>query len=292
MEFSASLRENAIVRFSSRWIILAGCGIFGIGAITLGLSTLSVAYEAPPGAERPKVTDWMQGWGSVIGVISAIIAAALTALLLIHEMGEARRARAEAAEERKSAAEDRAELAAQRDDERKTLARFIMTGKPQVTVVDKKIGKGQVLLAYLSVSVHNTGTVPARDVVAEIKISDDPLLLAKETFELFLPDPPPVPSESGIMRGFPTDRVRRVSTAFDTPRVVSAQALRREALIFELRFTDANGRRWRRVNNGDPVSVTPEEVENDRLPLEIHRSDPLNYKGLDKYDQDAEFGQD
>ncbi len=285
MELLALLGDNASVRLSSRWVILAGCGMCGLVAIALGLSALSGVYEAPPGTEPPKVTDWMQGWGSVIGVLSALVAAVLTAGLLIHEMGEARRARAQAAEERQEAAKDRAELVAQRDEERKSLARFIMTGKPQVAIVDKEIGVGQVLLVYIAVSVHNTGAIPARDVILEIKTADTLLPLARGSFELFLPDSPPVPSQGGFTRALPANNVRRVSTDFADPRPASAQVLHRESLLIELRFTDANGRRWRRVNNGDPELITP-EMGDDTLPLEIHVENPKYFKSLRESEQE------
>ncbi|MEU7677172.1 hypothetical protein AB0C42_20455 [Micromonospora taraxaci] len=60
--------------------------------ITGAAVLISVSYRAPAGEEQPKVTDWMQAWGTLAGLAAAGAAVAL----LIHERRKTREERREA----------------------------------------------------------------------------------------------------------------------------------------------------------------------------------------------------
>ncbi|MEU7946326.1 hypothetical protein AB0C50_16755 [Micromonospora taraxaci] len=52
---------------------------------------ISVSYRAPAGEDQPKVTDWMQAWGTLAGLAAAGAAVAL----LLHERRKTREERRE-----------------------------------------------------------------------------------------------------------------------------------------------------------------------------------------------------
>lgn len=95
---SARNRWTSGLALSAMALGLAAVGIFVALAIVV-----TASYTPPPGQEPPKVTDWMQGWASIVGVAAALVAAGFTGWLLRFEMNQAREARAElAAEQRKA----------------------------------------------------------------------------------------------------------------------------------------------------------------------------------------------
>ncbi|WP_406084885.1 hypothetical protein OHA01_11580 [Micromonospora zamorensis] len=60
---------------------------------------IAAIYRAPAGEEQPKVTDWMQAWGGVFGVIAGLAAALAATALLLHERAAAQDARQQLADE-------------------------------------------------------------------------------------------------------------------------------------------------------------------------------------------------
>lgn len=62
----------------------------------LCMFAISVDYRPPDGEEAPKVTDWMQGWGSIAGVAAGLAAAVAAAWLVLHEREQARLSREQA----------------------------------------------------------------------------------------------------------------------------------------------------------------------------------------------------
>jgi len=64
----------------------------------------SATYRAPAAPEQPKVTDWMQAWGTIAGAVTGLLAALAASALLWHEMRQARVAREQLAAEREEAA--------------------------------------------------------------------------------------------------------------------------------------------------------------------------------------------
>ncbi|MEV1018135.1 hypothetical protein AB0I89_32125 [Micromonospora sp. NPDC049801] len=66
---------------------------------------IAAVYRAPAGEEQPKVTDWMQAWGGVFGVVAGLAAALAAAALLLHERAAADEARRQLAEEREASSQ-------------------------------------------------------------------------------------------------------------------------------------------------------------------------------------------
>ncbi|MET7967565.1 hypothetical protein [Micromonospora sp. NPDC005305] len=86
-------------------IVLVGAGTGSVAALVLSLAAISAAtYDVPVGQEPPKITDWMQAWGSIGGVIAGLAAAGAAAFLLLHERQRAAEAERQLAEERAEAA--------------------------------------------------------------------------------------------------------------------------------------------------------------------------------------------
>ncbi|MDG4768523.1 hypothetical protein O7632_31175 [Solwaraspora sp. WMMD406] len=250
----------------------------GVAYVSSTLAAVSMLYTTPAGVEPAKITDWMQGWGSIVGVVGALLAAIFTALLLRHEMREASHARAQASEERLAAAKDRAEIAAQREEERKVLARSIISDVPRINAVQEDVGPGKVLLSGLSVLIWNVGESPMRDVVVEIWAEHGSRLLAQEKFGTFLPESSLKPQGAMFGGGSSTSvPTRRVDARFKVLIVVSDEILGRDGLRVEMRFTDANGRRWRRINNGPPEGIKFDENDRELLCPAVHWNDPKDY---------------
>ncbi|PGH46017.1 hypothetical protein COO58_17565 [Micromonospora sp. WMMA1996] len=97
----------AAVKLNWRTIALITSVVCGVASLPLALAAISTArYHPPAGAEPPKITDWMQAWGSFGGVIAGLLAAGAATALLLHEREQTRQARAELQEERDAAALD------------------------------------------------------------------------------------------------------------------------------------------------------------------------------------------
>jgi hypothetical protein len=172
------------VRFLKEWFAkvptktLAILGtVGGVAAAALFFAVLAVSDSGP---ERPQVTDWMQAWSSIGALVAGTAAAIFTAGLLLHEMRQAREARAgelearaDAARERELAAADRARIEQDRLNALKAPARNVMAGG---------IGaSGQPSLGYMtdvSVGVNNYGPTPIRDVVVTLVSANECLTLA------------------------------------------------------------------------------------------------------------------
>ncbi|MEU5962639.1 hypothetical protein ABZ777_15635 [Micromonospora parva] len=63
---------------------------------------IAAIYRAPTGEEQPKVTDWMQAWGGVFGVVAGLAAALAATALLLHERAAAQEARQQLADEKEA----------------------------------------------------------------------------------------------------------------------------------------------------------------------------------------------
>lgn len=206
-----------------------------MAAAVAAMIVTSSRYTPPPSQEPPKVTDWMQGWGNIVGVAAGILAALFTGLLLLHERRQAKVAQVDAAEarrdakrERAEAAADRARVEADRVEALKLPARAVVHGSKVSISGQPSLG----LIAQINVSVFNFGSGPVRRLEVSITSRE-----GDETIDL---DPIDVfgPGHEVARRSFsPHQR--------ESPFIVKAHDIR-------LRFIDVNGRSWVRVNNGEP----------------------------------------
>jgi hypothetical protein len=150
---------------------------------------LSALAPTPAPPATPNVTDWMQGYGSVLGVAVGLLAAAITGALLVYEVRRGRRADASAALDRAAAAEerelarqdrdlarqdrdlarqDRERTAAERQDAEAAQARTILYGQRDV----KRSPDGR--LYSQKVGIKNYGSEPVTAVVFEVANPTDP----------------------------------------------------------------------------------------------------------------------
>jgi hypothetical protein len=89
---------------STKVLISLSALLLAVSMVCLAM-WLSLIYEPPTPADRPKVTDWMQAWGSLGGFLAAVGAAGFTGWLLRHELGSARRSEERARLDRRTEAE-------------------------------------------------------------------------------------------------------------------------------------------------------------------------------------------
>ncbi|WP_433357934.1 hypothetical protein ACQPYV_12755 [Micromonospora saelicesensis] len=203
------------------WRLIATAGLFLLATV-LCIATWAVANAPRSGPDRPKVTDWMQAWGSIAGVFAGLAAAgAATALLLF---------------ERRQAREARAELAAQRAESDLTGARLVVATSPEIFMY------GPAYVSDVAVTVHNFGPAPILRVFVVIKLfpGADELLPAPANVI------PPLSGEARFAVGLETDPMK-------VPH--SDELLLGESAEVTLYFTDATGQGWRKGKVGQPEKV-------------------------------------
>ncbi|MER7330955.1 MULTISPECIES: hypothetical protein [unclassified Micromonospora] len=200
------------------WLLVAGSAMFLVLALVLIAAAISAGYKAPTGEEQPKITDWMQGWGSVFGVFAGLLAAAAAAALLMHERQQVREARAE--------------LAAARDGEEQSKAQLVMTTRPSLVTHYGDIRSARV-------TVYNFRQSPVHWVSVSVRLSGGQVINLKT--KEFIP-----PHDSTQVGGEP-----------EAPIHAQAGG-NRETAVVTVEFTDPAGQRWRRVNNGQPQRIAHE----------------------------------
>ncbi|MGN9915753.1 hypothetical protein [Micromonospora palomenae] len=137
------------MKFDRRtWLYIAGSVVCFLLASALGMAYISMTYQAPPGEEQPKVTDWMQAWGSILGVFAGLAAAVAATALLLHERKQARQARDE--------------LAAERAEAALAVVRAVIIGRTTYSRIDPPS------VTMISVKVHNYGPAPVRRVTVVV----------------------------------------------------------------------------------------------------------------------------
>ncbi|NES29896.1 hypothetical protein GCE86_24655 [Micromonospora terminaliae] len=206
--------------------LLAGCVVCGLTAVALLTVVVSMTYEPPPGIEPPKVTDWMQGWGSLAGVVAGAVAAVAASWLLLHERQQAREAREQLRQERVEAEK----MAARAVQHRSLLATMWLASS------------GEARLS-IGMTVTNYGAEPVRGVVAIVgstRVTNVWVLHVGEVIG-------------------PGDE-RPASGRFELPAVLVPPDKRLSPWgedrmpdsFVTLRFFDSRGREWERTDNGTP----------------------------------------
>lgn len=188
--------------------------------------------------DEPLITDWMQGWGSVLGLGVSLIAIAVTASLLVHEIREARRGRRAASLERVEAQQDRElarrdrELAAQeRADAQMAHARAVASHNVGLMRQGGIVEGGEV-------SVTNYGAGPILDVHVMLDSPSPGLVLLKK-FDVLAPGD---------------------TTRIDAYRIdlEGGKRIQDGEVTVVLWFTDMAGLRWERRGNDQPVRLLAE----------------------------------
>ncbi|GIG93153.1 hypothetical protein [Plantactinospora endophytica] len=194
-------------------------------------------------AEDPKVTDWMQGWGSVLGVAVGLIASAATAALLVYEIRAGRCARAEAARDRAEAAQDRALAVAERRDAVAAQARTVVING--IHISNLRTG----ILKRFAFTVANYGSGPILDVHPQVVIDGDTVDRLKFR------------GSAALGPGEKLELEKRFQSAFaklkDGEPMQDAELA--EHITIEVRFTDMAGLRWLRQDSGQPQRILKDE---------------------------------
>jgi hypothetical protein len=215
----------------------------------------------PVGSDVPTWADQLEAISTLVGAIMAFAAAVATFWLLVHQIRETRRARADAQGERIDAAADR-ELArqdreiasAERRDAEKAQARTIIIRGVHAELVREAEGDWYVVRAQST--LENFGIQPVLDVffmfgdVAQPGVGLDEVETVKRIAVLG-----------------PGERLQIDWTEPDLPTLTSPDFLHRKLegtapptrLRVTAAFTDVAGRRWLRTNNDQP-----------QLDLELH----------------------
>ncbi|MEV5206727.1 hypothetical protein AB0K35_04505 [Micromonospora sp. NPDC053740] len=66
---------------------LVGSGLLITASAVVLMVDFSKSYRPPAGEEQPKITDWMQAWGSIGAVIAGVLAALAAGALLVEVLG-------------------------------------------------------------------------------------------------------------------------------------------------------------------------------------------------------------
>lgn len=251
-------------------VMVVGSVLLFALAVCLGVVTWALHYQSRSGTEKPNAADWMQGWGTIFGLVVTIIGAAVAGLVY-RESLRATRISEERRREDRAEAEAAARLAAQRwNVERDQAARQLQAIQHQVAserrryeearreaelvapraVLVTRIGpamRGHGELRQVAVTVQNYSAQPVRGVSCAVRIKLTGYLLG-----------------TGVPVLGPGQRLTPAWNARDDqPVTVPAD----EAPVWDLdtdsifwsvtlRFIDATGQAWERVDNGEPVKVS------------------------------------
>lgn len=198
--------------------LLAGCVIACALALLLSPIAISLSYRAPDGEEQPKVTDWMQAWGSLAGVLAGLLAAGAAALLLLHE--------------RKRATEAERQL----DEER---AEADLSAPRSVVLTQARFGgqeyAGEGFADQMTLQLQNYGAFPIRNVALIVSLPDDVGHVLLPRFSLIRPG-----GEQQIDRNF--------SPGF---RVLGPRSLSRMRGLVTACFIDHAGQAWQVTSDGE-----------------------------------------
>lgn len=207
--------QDALMKFDRQsLLLLIGSGVCILTALILGMASISVTYHAAAGEEQPKVTDWMQAWGSVLGVLTGLTAALAATWLLRHERQQAREARTE--------------LAAERAEAALALARTVIVSAARFTIVNG-------LVSNVIATVHNDSAGPIRQVQLHVDLPGQRL---------------PLPPISAIPRGVVQESRRKFSPPVELGGDGWSPVGGRAPVTAV--FVDFTGQRWCKTDEGEP----------------------------------------
>jgi hypothetical protein len=231
-------------------------------ALTPSPPTSTPAHSAP-GVDAPTWADQLEAWSTLAGAVVALLAATFTLWLLVHQIREARRARADAAMERADAAADR-ELARQdretaaneRRDAEMAQARLVAIGDGVTVVSSGGIGRGGGTrrgLSGIKGAIVNFSQTPVFAVVAVL------VATGRDGDQMEKPIDYRSVLEGGstfvIELDFESNQAWR--SMVDEPESIINAGRKHEVLI---RFSDASGRRWQRSGLSDPEPRNSESL--------------------------------
>ncbi|MBM0259363.1 hypothetical protein [Micromonospora sp. 4G55] len=171
--------------------------------------------------EAPKITDWMQAWGSLAGLVMSTVAVVFTGLLFRHEI--------------------RVRREEQRDNEA-ALARLVVYEFRRVDTTDVD-DDGNLIgdVVYIEYRIRNLAASPILDVTFSLldveKGVMHPAMTVREV----------VVSETDV------------GVDFDPPLEIQ-EPWELDLLLPVIHFTDANGLQWVRQGTASPVRYFPKKA--------------------------------
>jgi hypothetical protein len=190
----------------------------------------ALAYQRSSSGEKPSAADWMQGWGTIYGLVATTIAAIVAGGVYFETVKAAREAEAN----------------------RKADDREALLLAPRAVLVTR-IGPGMQdkrKLRDVEVSIQNFGSQPVRRISAMVTVNN------------FLAGPTATQIGVRVPLLAPGEAQSRTWNCKDQPIEVPVD----EAPVWDLdtdptfwsvtiNFIDAAGRAWNRVDNGEPFQV-------------------------------------
>ncbi|WFE44264.1 hypothetical protein [Verrucosispora sp. WMMD1129] len=150
-------------------LLLGGTAVLFVVAVVFCIAAWAVANAPDSGPERPKVTDWMQAWGSIGGVIAGLAAAGAATMLLLHE--------------RQRAAEAERLLAEERHEARLDVPRSLVVSRARFSTY----GQGGDYINGVVVNLNNFGATPLRNVALVVELPEDGRYLILRPIPLIAP---------------------------------------------------------------------------------------------------------
>jgi hypothetical protein len=191
-------------------------------------------------AETPHWADIWQAYAAWTGVMVGIVAATVTAALLVFEIRRSRKAdreaakdRADAAADRELARQDRGRAAAERRDAEMAQARTILLGQVTVDESDPELRR-------VNVAVRNYGAEPVTAVRLEVSGP-----AGQADFNIV--------DEVSVLGGGEALNIDERLPGLVAAMLRDERIRRRLTVMVE--FADVRGLRWRRVDNGQPERV-------------------------------------
>jgi hypothetical protein len=214
------------------------------GSLVLDLLFRAPSPSPSSSSDAPTWADKLEAWATLGGAIVALAAAIATIWLLIHQMGEARRARADAIAAR-------AETLATQNEAAVAQARSVLISDVEV---DQRMTRDGVVLERIRGTITNFSSGPLRDVSVEVIVDS---VYGSPTGEILKKAGVLGPGEMlrvdvqlDVLARTYSDAEREARSA--TAHADAVLAAQKETAVF---FTDSAGVRWRRSIGKEPERV-------------------------------------
>lgn len=271
---------------------LAAGGLLAL-ATSFGIASWALRYQAHSGSEEPNAADWLQGWGTIFGLVVTTIGAVVAGLVYYESVTAARVAEQRRLEDREEAQEAAAvaearwhrerqdwdeQTAALQRANREAVARFEEQRRsfyqerreaalraPRAVLVTR-VGPGMAgsgLINQISVGVHNFGDGPIRRVVCQVEYLPDRL-----TFTMGVPVIAPGANERPVWNS-PSRAPERISV-----REAPVWDLDGDSNSWRVRlfFIDAAGQAWTREDNYAPTDIEYSDIP--QVSQKVERGSP------------------
>lgn len=205
--------------------------------------------------------DVFAAWGQVIGAIATVAAVLLALGIAIRdghkfrreaEIAEGERARAEQERQRAEHERERAEAERQTVDAKQARLVTLHTVVEQPLWTKSALGVGRPKLQVKSRIVNDSSEAVMDVVIDGIAITYSAWGRRPDTVQIANPQAIPNPLVPGVLLFW-----LEATTTWPDDDLPATDEV---AVVITFSFTDANGKRWQRVNRGAPVRVVPTTV--------------------------------